>query len=180
MNNTYLICEVGTTSGVLIRDVSSVQRCPLRWVPLYLWVYLWLSCGCWPLTPFIGQLEQLHKHLHTVTQPCLHWDFLASSTFHFLSELWGETVKWSWPYNPGFDHHLQFVTGGVESDFSAVLRSLDLCWYYHWKRLPQGVLVLLKMVLTNANSEHRSRRCHCLTWLQVDQIYEGACTPLVA
>ena len=33
-NNTYLY-EVGTWSSVLIREVSSFQRCPLRGVPLY-------------------------------------------------------------------------------------------------------------------------------------------------
>ena len=34
VNNTYLY-EVGTWSGVLIRGVSSFQRCPLGGVPLY-------------------------------------------------------------------------------------------------------------------------------------------------
>jgi len=39
-NNTYLY-EVGTWSSVLIREVSSFQRCPLRGVPLYM---AWDQC----------------------------------------------------------------------------------------------------------------------------------------
>ncbi len=38
-NTTYLL-EVGTSSSILIREVSLIQGCPLRGVPLYMQVYV--------------------------------------------------------------------------------------------------------------------------------------------